>query len=70
MSHFKLSIELGNDAMESPAHVAEALRELAVVIDRLDPHGSSAKGKVYDDNGNLVGKWDFTRPEVDDEEDE
>lgn len=70
MSHFKLSIELGSGAMESPAHVAEALRELAAVIDRLDPSGPLHSGRVYDDDRNQVGQWVLSRPEVDELEDE
>lgn len=56
---FVLRIDLGNDAMESPAHVAEALRELALRIDELPPDATARSGRVIDDNGNVVGKWAY-----------
>lgn len=62
MSYFKLAIELGSEAMESPAHVAEALRELATALDRLPPSGPSSSGRVYDDDGNYVGQWTLRKP--------
>ena len=54
MSTFKLTIELGNDAMRTHKHVARALRAVA---------NSVADGEIShvirDDNGNTVGQWVF-----------
>jgi hypothetical protein len=53
-----LEIELGNDAMRLPAHVAEAL---AAIVKQV-PHVIMSKGistKVKDANGNTVGWWGY-----------
>lgn len=71
MGKFVLNIELGDDAMQEPAHVAEALRELAERIDELEPDETDASGKVLDDNGNTVGEWTYENEgrEGDDDDD-
>lgn len=67
---FKLSITLGDDAMQEPAHVAEALRELAMKIDDLAARETAAKGGILDDNGNRVGEWTYeNEPEEEDDDD-
>ena len=53
-----LEIELGNDAMKLPTHVAEALAAVAKQI----PHVVMSKGittKIKDTNGNTVGSWSY-----------
>ena len=54
---FTLTIELGNDAMQTPEDVAGALREVADDVERTsmpqDGH------RVRDYNGNTVGRWVF-----------
>lgn len=53
-----LEIELGNDAMRLPAHVAEALAAIAKQV----PHVIMSKGimtKVKDVNGNTIGWWGY-----------
>ena len=53
-----LEIELGNDAMKLPAHVAEALAIIAKQV----PHVIMSKGistKVKDVNGNTIGWWGY-----------
>jgi len=56
---FVLWIELGNDAMQSPADVARALRAVA---DKLAPanweRASQLSSRIGDDNGNKVGEWE------------
>lgn len=52
MGPFTVEIELGNDAMQTGADVAAALREIA---DKLDA-GIDA-GIVRDANGNEVGRF-------------
>lgn len=67
---FKLSITLGDDAMQEPAHVAEALRELATKIDALGVRETEARGGLLDDNGNRVGEWTYeNEPEEEDDDD-
>lgn len=61
---FQLRIELGNDAMQEPADVALALRDVA---DRLEsimgfPGTQSvfqtSSPRIRDANGNTVGRWE------------
>lgn len=52
-SIFKVEITLGNDAMQTPAHVATALREIAAAVDETGVRG----GLVVDENGNDVGRF-------------
>lgn len=68
---FTLNIDLGNDEMQNPQHVAAALRELANKLDQLDTSTTQAGAKILDDNGNDVGKWEYEAElEDDDEEDD
>jgi hypothetical protein len=61
---FTLTIELGNEAMQTALDVAEALRGTA---DRLfmyrqglpDKFGANEKGHIKDENGNWVGSWEI-----------
>lgn len=54
---FTITIELGNDAMKSRRHVANALREVAkTILENEDP-----EKKIRDLNGNTVGKWEFIK---------
>lgn len=52
---FTLSIELGNELMTTPIHVAGALVQIAHKL----ASGASVSGGVRDINGNLVGQWRF-----------
>jgi hypothetical protein len=54
-----IEIELGNDAMQNPQHVADALRETADKIDQIykPKFSRDDTGKIYDLNGNHVGTW-------------
>lgn len=58
---FKLEIELGNDAMQTPMDVAMALTSLA---DRLTA-SPPTEGVIRDENGNPVGRWSFEDEEPD-----
>lgn len=54
---FQLNITLGDDAMTSPWHLGQALREVA---DRMNFVGELAPGEegfIHDANGNGVGSW-------------
>lgn len=66
---FSMNIELGNDAMQQPQELADALREVANKIAAIDPTDTNAGGKVLDDNGNEVGTWEY-EAEHDEEEDD
>jgi hypothetical protein len=52
---FTLSIELGNEAMQTGEDVARALREVAKKLD-----GGDDSGRIRDENGNTVGEWDLS----------
>ena len=68
-SEFVLRIELGNDAMQSPEDIADALRVLSVRLfedgiyengkpfNLLFPTNGGASERVRDLNGNTVGVW-------------
>lgn len=60
-----VTIELGNDAMQTPKDVAEALRELATTIEGKEAGNHS--GTILDDNGNTSGSWEL---EVEEEEED
>jgi hypothetical protein len=51
---FTLELELGNEAMQSPEDIADALRRVAQMIE--NSHG--AEGSIMDNNGNTVGKFE------------
>jgi len=59
---FTLKIKLGNEAMQTPADVAEALRDVAGRVGALGesvwPH-DYGYGFVKDLNGNKVGEWEI-----------
>lgn len=56
-------ISLGNDAMNSSAHVADALRKIAKRIEETgyleDEELESLTRGVMDTNGSTVGEWGF-----------
>lgn len=60
MDRFTLTIELGNDAMQTKYDVAEALREIADRLDQqLTEWGYAERMTLRDDNGNTVGLFGF-----------
>jgi len=56
---FIVEIEIGNDAMSTRDHVAQALRVLATKLVRgaIDTETLDC-GKILDENGNSVGGWE------------
>lgn len=59
---FTLEIDLGNDAMQTSAHVADALRLLSrkIQLGGRALMDTEDYGKIMDDNGNSVGRWEVT----------
>lgn len=55
--HFRVDIELGNDAMKTDADVSRALAFVATQIGLLAANGGERK--VRDANGNTVGTYGF-----------
>lgn len=55
---FTLSIELGNEAMQTPEDVARALRQLAGGFDTWHCWPDPLNEGVVDTNGNGVGRWE------------
>lgn len=55
MAKFTIDITLGNDAMQEPTDVAEALNDIAKM---LNEHGFS-RGAVIDSNGDRVGRYAY-----------
>lgn len=64
---FVLTIELGNDGMTEPRHVASALREVALAVARLTnaeiDAGPFPAMKIRDWNGNTCGSCQFVEEE-------
>lgn len=57
-SKFVIDLDLGNDAMKLPQHIADAL----VAIAKQVPNVAMMKGistKVKDVNGNTIGTWSY-----------
>jgi hypothetical protein len=54
---FRLTIILGNAAMLTPEHVADALRRVAGELDRCGLPEEA--GSIRDLNGNRVGTWRY-----------
>lgn len=52
---FRLTIKLGNDAMQTAGDVAHALYEAA---EKIDASHVLRVGVIYDANGNRVGTWE------------
>ena len=57
---FTLKIKLGNEAMQTPFDVADALARLSVWIYRNLNDLGSESGNIRDLNGNRVGEWKVT----------
>lgn len=55
---FMLEIELGNAAMETGRDVADALNNIAYQLQDTTMVLEPTTGKVVDENGNSVGKWE------------
>lgn len=64
---FTLTIDFGNDAMQTADDLASALPDLANRIADSLRHGHWTSGGVADANGNRVGRWDLTGKPEDDE---
>jgi hypothetical protein len=63
---FKLTIELGDDAMQTGRDVASALRDVAEKLAMIDGELKGADsydkaGRISDINGNIVGNWKVAR---------
>ena len=59
MEQFKVTIELGNDAMRHGYDVAKILREVARQMQSLELSRDYSK-TIMDDNGNSVGTWEVS----------
>lgn len=61
---FTLTINLGNDAMQSTVHVVDALRRVATTMMLVVGPESTLgpdRGIIQDDNGNTVGEWKVSK---------
>jgi hypothetical protein len=61
---FKLEIELGNESMQTPADVGEAIARTLANHGRaqgsmFDSFGTLDSGTMLDRNGNTVGRWEI-----------
>ena len=58
---FTLTIELGNDAMQTANDIEGVLRKLGQRLPYIsDPPEDGDEGSIMDDNGNKVGSWSIT----------
>ncbi len=62
---FRVRIDMGNDAMQSPQDVAHALRQIAKDIDPYTDWRSFDSERVRDINGNAVGSWKIDKRSTD-----
>ena len=53
---FVLEIKMGNDAMQWPRDVAEAI---AGALPKIADPGAVSEGSIRDENGNTVGSWEY-----------
>lgn len=57
-NEFKLTIRLGNEAMQSTTDVAGALHRLMIHLEHADSWPEAADiTRIRDRNGNTVGEW-------------
>jgi hypothetical protein len=54
---FTMTIELGNDAMQTYADLATATRRIFSDFARQHEPVEDNAGRIYDANGNKVGTW-------------
>lgn len=59
---FTLSIELGNDVMQTPSEVAAALGRVSEKLARRGEFYPDEGGVLMDENGNSVGAWHIEYP--------
>jgi hypothetical protein len=57
---FRLEIKLGNDAMQTPGDVSNALRDAAIKLGSFGDWNGDDSGIIRDLNGNTVGTWEVT----------
>lgn len=59
---FRLRIDTGNEAMETPGDIGRALKKLGTKFCQ-GADGPEVRdcGKIMDDNGNSVGQWEVSR---------
>ncbi len=55
MLYFKLEIEMGNEAMQGNRDIAQALRNVAYLVEESDP----LCAEIRDRNGNTVGEFHY-----------
>lgn len=62
MATFTLTIELGNEAMQTSTDVERALTRTALALahDGYEDLSAGDGGRILDDNGNRVGQWSVT----------
>lgn len=54
---FTLEIEMGNDAMQTYADIAQATQRIFSDFSRRHDEATDDRGRIYDANGNRVGYW-------------
>lgn len=57
---FSLTIELGNNAMQTGSDIADALRGVVSGIGCHDELTGCESARILDANGNSVGRWEAT----------
>lgn len=72
MASFRLEIEMGNEAMQTYADIAQATRRIFADFANRTELLQDDAGRIYDINGNKVGTWsaDEVEPEEEESEDE
>lgn len=60
MATFTLTIELGNDAMQTYADIARSVQLIFSDMSRRHAVAKDDAGRIYDGNGNKVGTWEVS----------
>jgi hypothetical protein len=68
MATFKLTIEMGNEAMRTYADIANATKRIFADFSHNDSLLEDNGGRIYDANGNKVGTWECDEVEPEEEE--
>ena len=57
---FALTLKLGNEAMQTAADIADALRRAASWLEEYAAIEDGESVSLLDQNGNYVGKWEVS----------
>lgn len=61
MAQFRVTFDCDNDVFHPRSALPRAIKaSLKDVAKSIDARGVDAGGKIYDENGNSIGRWDYS----------